>query len=76
MGYIEGVSPNGVPCRVYATAGKEEQGAFALDCCGKVLAYFSEYFGKARVSMNCSWTISIERGFTENPERKYGRKYQ
>ena len=46
MGYIEGVSPDGVPCRVYATAGKESQGAFALDCCGKVLSYFSKYFGR------------------------------
>jgi len=50
MGYIEGESLNGIPCRVYATAGKEEQGAFALDCCEKVLAYFSKYFGKATLA--------------------------
>ena len=45
MNFIEGVSPKGVPCRVYATAGKEAQGAFALDVCGKVIDYFGDYFG-------------------------------
>ena len=43
MNFIEGVSPEGVPCRVYATAGKELQGEFALDVCGKVLSFFGRY---------------------------------
>jgi aminopeptidase N len=45
MDSIEAVSSDGIPCRVYATAGKESQGAFALDVCTKVLSFFSEYFG-------------------------------
>ena len=39
QGYIEGkTASRGIPCRVYATAGKETQGAFALEVCEKVLA--------------------------------------
>jgi puromycin-sensitive aminopeptidase len=45
MAYIESKSAHGIPCRVYATAGKEAQGAFALDVCGKVLDFFDDYFG-------------------------------
>lgn len=35
----------GIPCRVYATSGKEKQGQFALEVCEKVLDFFEEYFG-------------------------------
>lgn len=45
MNYIEKLSPEGIPCRVYATAGKESQGEFALEVCGKVLSFFGKYFG-------------------------------
>eukprot|EP01045_Picozoa_sp_COSAG04_P040325 COSAG04_NODE_11728_length_692_cov_0.908938_2_plen_168_part_00 len=45
QGYIEGkTASRGIPCRVYATAGKETQGAFALEVCEKVLDFFEEYF--------------------------------
>jgi hypothetical protein len=37
MGFIEGATKRrGVPCRVYATSGKETQGQFALEVCEKV----------------------------------------
>lgn len=45
--FWSGVTKSGIPCRVYATDGKESQGHFALEVCEKVLDFFEEYFGIA-----------------------------
>ena len=42
---IEQPASDGTLVRVWATAGKEEQGRFALEVSVKLLAYFNEYFG-------------------------------
>ncbi|KAI8891861.1 hypothetical protein BC833DRAFT_626389 [Globomyces pollinis-pini] len=49
--YIEAVAhpkqPVGsdpITCRVYTLPGESQNGKFALDCCVKILEYFSEYF--------------------------------
>ena len=44
---VEKVAPNGTLIRVWSTAGKENQGEFALETPVKLLAYFNEYFGTA-----------------------------
>jgi aminopeptidase N len=42
--YVEG-EQDGIPIRVYATAGKEEMGKFALESAQHILAYYDKYFG-------------------------------
>ena len=42
---IEQRAPDGTLVRVWTTAGREEQGHFALEVSVKLLAYFNEYFG-------------------------------
>lgn len=44
---VEKVAPNGTLIRVWSTAGKEDQGEFALETSVKLLSYFNEYFGTA-----------------------------
>jgi aminopeptidase N len=41
--YVEGEA-DGIPIRVYATAGKEEMGRFALEVASDVLKYYDHYF--------------------------------
>lgn len=41
--YVEG-EQDGIPIRVYATAGKEQMGKFALEAAQHVLAYYDKYF--------------------------------
>ena len=36
---------DGLPLRIFTTAGKREQGRHAMDATKKVLAYFNDYFG-------------------------------
>lgn len=42
--FIETKSEDGVKVRVYATAGKTEQGRFALEMTGKALDFYRKYF--------------------------------
>ena len=42
---VEGHSDSGTQMRVWATAGNEERGRFALDVSLRLLDYFDEYFG-------------------------------
>ena len=42
---IEERAPGGTLIRVWAPAGKEEQGRFALEVAVKLLGYFNDYFG-------------------------------
>ena len=42
---IEARAEDGTLIRVWATAGKEEQGRFALEVSAKLLAYLNDYFG-------------------------------
>lgn len=42
--YVEG-EQDGIPIRVYATAGKEDMGSFALETAKYVLGYYDKYFG-------------------------------
>ena len=42
---IEERAPNGTMMRVWAPAGKEEHGRFALDVSIRLLEYFNDYFG-------------------------------
>ena len=42
--YVEGQA-DGIPIRVYATPGKKEMGAFALEVATNVLKYYDHYFG-------------------------------
>lgn len=42
--YVEKTTSDGVVCRVYTQEGKTDQGTFALDCCIKILEFFTEYF--------------------------------
>ncbi len=42
---IERRAPDGTLVRVWATAGKEQQGRFALELSVKLLDYFNDYFG-------------------------------
>ena len=39
--YVEGVSEEGITCRVYSPKGKKEQGQFALECGLRSLTYYS-----------------------------------
>ncbi len=41
--YIEGEA-DGIPIRVYATAGKKEMGKFALEAAEHILSYYDKYF--------------------------------
>src|SRR5579864_3616729 len=41
--YIEG-EQDGIPIRVYATAGKKDMGNFALESAKHILAYYDKYF--------------------------------
>jgi aminopeptidase N len=41
--YIEG-SADGIPIRVWSTAGKKEMGRFALDSAEHILSYYDKYF--------------------------------
>ena len=41
--YVEG-SAEGIPIRVYSTAGKKELGAYALQSAEEILRYFNKYF--------------------------------
>ena len=43
--YVEGTAKDGTVIRVWATAGKEEQGRFALQTSLQLLDYFNDYFG-------------------------------
>ena len=43
--YVEGVSEEGITCRVYSPKGKKEQGQFALECGLRSLTYYSKFFG-------------------------------
>lgn len=45
--YIETTNDEGVVVRVYTTAGKKEQGQFALDVAAKTLSFYKDYFGIA-----------------------------
>ena len=42
---VEKVADDGTLVRVWATAGKEEQGHFAVETSVKLLSYFNDYFG-------------------------------
>ena len=43
--YVEDTASGGTSTRVWATAGNEEKGRFALDVSVKLLNYFNDYFG-------------------------------
>ena len=45
MRSVEQRTPDGTLMRVWTTAGKEEQGRYALDVSVRLLAYFNDYFG-------------------------------
>lgn len=45
--YIETTNDEGVIVRVYTTAGKKEQGQFAMDVAAKTLSFYKDYFGIA-----------------------------
>lgn len=45
--YIETTNDEGVNVRVYTTAGKKEQGQFALEVAAKTLSFYKDYFGIA-----------------------------
>ena len=45
--YIETTNEEGVVVRVYTTAGKKEQGQFAMDVAAKTLSFYKDYFGIA-----------------------------
>lgn len=45
--YVETTNDEGVVVRVYTTAGKKEQGQFALDVAAKTLSFYKDYFGIA-----------------------------
>ncbi len=42
--YIEGEA-DGIPIRVYATAGKKDMGKFSLEAAEHILSYYDKYFG-------------------------------
>lgn len=45
--YIETTNDEGVIVRVYTTAGKKEQGQFAMEVAAKTLSFYKDYFGIA-----------------------------
>lgn len=42
--FVEDVTSNGIPVRVYTPSGKREHGMFALEIATKALSYYEWYF--------------------------------
>ena len=45
--FVQGVSSDGIQCRVYTPLTKKHLGTFALDVAMKSLSFYKEYFGIA-----------------------------